>query len=44
MSARFLLTVAVLGLASLGAAPGRADPPAANPLDVVPDKMPFDVP
>jgi glc operon protein GlcG len=44
MSARILFTVAVLAVASLGAAPGRADPPAANPLDVVPAKMPFDVP
>jgi glc operon protein GlcG len=44
MSARFLLTSAVVGVTSLGASPGHADPPAANPLDVVPDKMPFDVP
>jgi glc operon protein GlcG len=44
MSVRILLAVAVLGALSLGALPGRADPPAANPLDAVPDKMPFDVP
>ncbi|MGB6603615.1 MAG: heme-binding protein [Steroidobacteraceae bacterium] len=44
MSARLLFTVAVLAVASLGASPGRADPPAGNPLDVVPPKMPFDVP
>jgi glc operon protein GlcG len=44
MSARFLVMSAVIAMTSLGASPGRADPPATNPLDVVPDKMPFDVP
>jgi glc operon protein GlcG len=44
MSARILLTAAVVAVTSLSASPGRADPPAANPLDAVPDKMPFDVP
>jgi glc operon protein GlcG len=44
MSARFLLLSAVVGLAALVSSAGRADPPAANPLDAVPDRMPFDVP
>lgn len=44
MSARLLLTAALLAGAVLGPSSGRADPPAANPLDAVPDKMPFDVP
>jgi glc operon protein GlcG len=44
MSARFLVMSAVIAMTSLSASPGRADPPATNPLDVVPDKMPFDVP
>src|ERR1700756_5095038 len=56
MSARSVLTVAVLGAALLGAVllgaapltaqqPPAAQPaPAANPLDVVPEKMPFDIP
>jgi glc operon protein GlcG len=45
MSARSFLTIALVGFTLLGAAPSRAqqDPPA-NPLDAVPDKMPFDVP
>jgi glc operon protein GlcG len=44
MSARMLLTASVLAVVSLVTSPGRADPPAANPLDAVPEKMPFDVP
>jgi glc operon protein GlcG len=44
MQARLLITLALLAAASLGAPAGRADPPAANPLDAVPEKMPFDVP
>jgi uncharacterized protein GlcG (DUF336 family) len=40
-----ILAVAVLGAALLVANPICAQQaPAANPLDVVPDKMPFDVP
>ena len=45
MTTRSLLTVAVLGAALLAAASTRAQqPPAANPLDAIPDKMPFDIP
>ncbi len=56
MSARTVLSIAVTGAALLGAAllgaapvgaqqPPAAQPaPAANPLDAVPDKMPFDIP
>ena len=44
MSPKFLLTLAMVTV--LAAAPGsRAQQaPAANPLDAVPEKMPFDVP
>ena len=45
MTTRPLLTVAVLCAALLAAgSTGAQQPPAANPLDVVPDKMPFDIP
>jgi glc operon protein GlcG len=45
MSVRVIPGIAVLGFAALGAAlAGAEQPPAANPLDAVPDKMPFDVP
>jgi glc operon protein GlcG len=45
VSKRSLLTVAMLGAALLAAASTRAQQtPAANPLDSVPDKMPFDIP
>ena len=44
MSARLLSATALLAVAALGAATTPADPPAVNPLDAVPDKMPFDVP
>ncbi|HEV8018268.1 MAG TPA: heme-binding protein [Steroidobacteraceae bacterium] len=45
MSVRLTSHIAVLGFAALGAALAGADqPPAANPLDAIPDKMPFDVP
>lgn len=45
MAARSVLIVAVLGTALLGTMAGRAqETPAVNPLDVVPDKMPFDIP
>jgi glc operon protein GlcG len=36
--------IAVIGAALLAAGAGRAQQPAASPLDAVPDKMPFDVP
>ena len=45
MFARSVLTIGMLLAASLAAAPGRAqEPTPSNPLDAVPDKMPFDVP
>jgi glc operon protein GlcG len=45
MSARFALTVIMLGAALLGITASRAQQAApANPLDTVPEKMPFDVP
>jgi glc operon protein GlcG len=53
MSARNIVTLIVLGAALAAAAPlpaqqsataPAAAPAAANPLDVVPDKMPFDIP
>jgi glc operon protein GlcG len=56
MSARPVLRVAVPGVALLGAVlleavplgaqqpPASQPAPAANPLDAVPDKMPFDIP
>lgn len=45
VTTRSLLTVAVLGAALLAAASTPAQQtPAANPLDSVPDKMPFDIP
>ncbi len=45
MSARSVLIIAAIGATLLGASPGDAQQPApANPLDAVPDKMPFDVP
>jgi glc operon protein GlcG len=45
MSSQRVLAIALLGAASLVANPGFAQsPPAANPLDNVPEKMPFDVP
>jgi glc operon protein GlcG len=40
-----ILTIAVLAASCLGVAAGHAQqPPAANPLDAIPDVMPFDVP
>src|SRR5712675_3724893 len=40
-----LLGAALMGAALLGSAPlGAQQPPPANPLDAVPDKMPFDIP
>ena len=46
MSARSVVTLAMLGAALPGTAPIHAQQPpaAANPLDAVPDKMPFDIP
>lgn len=44
MAARSFLIVALLGTALLGGMVGRAqEAPAVNPLDAVPDKMPFDI-
>lgn len=45
MGRRSVLLVAVLGAALLGSMTGQAQQtPSANPLDAVPDKMPFDIP
>jgi len=45
MSPRFILTIAMLAIALLCASPIRAQQPTQpNPLDTVPEKMPFDVP
>jgi glc operon protein GlcG len=45
MSARIALSVIVLGAAALGVTSSHAQQAAsANPLDVVPEKMPFDIP
>ena len=45
MSARIVVILAVLGTALPGPRPIHAQQtPAANPLDAVPDKMPFDIP
>jgi uncharacterized protein GlcG (DUF336 family) len=45
MSARSLLSIALLGVAPLGITSGGAQQtPPPNPLDAVPDKMPFDIP
>jgi glc operon protein GlcG len=42
---RYGLVIAVIGVALLAAGESRAQQqPAANPLDVIPEKMPFDVP
>jgi glc operon protein GlcG len=43
---KHVLAIALMGAALIVAGGGRAQQqqPAANPLDVVPDKMPFDVP
>ena len=44
MTQRILVsTLAIVGLIA-AASPVRAQQPAPNPLDVIPDKMPFDVP
>jgi glc operon protein GlcG len=45
MSARSVVIMGLLGAALPGTAPIHAQQtPAANPLDTVPDKMPFDIP
>jgi len=41
---RHILTIALIGAALLAADASRAQTAAPNPLDAVPDKMPFDVP
>src|SRR6266446_6542364 len=45
MSVRSVVAMVMLGAALPGTAPIQAQQtPAANPLDAVPDKMPFDIP
>jgi len=44
MPASRILTLALLGAALAGSAGSHAQQPPGNPLDVVPDKMPFDLP
>jgi uncharacterized protein GlcG (DUF336 family) len=46
MSLKSVSTIALFGAALLGTGSGFAQPaaPAPNPLDAVPEKMPFDVP
>ena len=45
MSTKNIVTAAVLGAALLMIAPsGAQQTPPPNPLDAVPDKMPFDIP
>jgi len=45
MSLKTVLTIAILCTVLLGPGPVRAQQaPAQNPLDIVPEKMPFDVP
>ena len=44
MNARPLVRLAVLSIAAVTGASAADAPPPANPLDVVPEKMPFDVP
>src|ERR1700693_3650688 len=45
MSVRSVVAMVMLGVALPGTAPIHAQQtPAANPLDTVPDKMPFDIP
>jgi uncharacterized protein GlcG (DUF336 family) len=41
---KHILTIALIGAALLAAGASRAQTPAPNPLDAIPDKMPFDVP
>ena len=46
MHAKSFLSIAALGVALLAVGPAGAQQPAAtpNPLDAIPDKIPFDVP
>ena len=45
MTARVVLSIAILGGVLLSAAAAEAQQPAPpNPLDTIPDKMPFDIP
>lgn len=39
-----VLAIALMGAAILATGAGHAQQPPANPLDVIPEKMPFDVP
>jgi glc operon protein GlcG len=41
---RHVLSIAMIGAALLASGASRAQTAAPNPLDAVPDKMPFDVP
>jgi glc operon protein GlcG len=44
MPASRILTLTLLGAAAVGGATSDAQQAPGNPLDVVPDKMPFDIP
>ena len=44
MSPKSVLTIAMLCVALLGVSPLQAEQSAPNPLDTVPEKMPFDIP
>jgi glc operon protein GlcG len=45
MSSKLVLTILAAAAVAAGVTASRAQqPPAANPLDAVPDKMPFDTP
>ena len=45
MLPKFMVIIVMLFVTVLGVTPVRAEQPAvANPLDVVPEKMPFDIP
>jgi uncharacterized protein GlcG (DUF336 family) len=44
MSHRIALALALVGAAVLATGPLRAQTPAPNPLDAIPEKQPFDIP